>query len=191
MPLTFQLEILDMANGDVPFAGVAVYAWHCTAQGEYSMYSTGIEDATYLRGVQVADDSGLVSFTSIFPGCYSGRWPHIHFEVYPDAGSITDSTNAISTSQLALPQDACEAVYADSRYSGSAQNLTGWHALIILAIIVLIFGAAKLPALARSVGQSMRILKTEAQSPEESPAETSPEAADPAPPTIAVARVSE
>lgn len=41
------------------------------------------------------------------------------------------------------------------------QNLTGWHALIILAIVVLIFGAAKLPALARSVGQSMRILKSE------------------------------
>lgn len=42
------------------------------------------------------------------------------------------------------------------------QNLTGWHALIVLAIVVLIFGAAKLPALARSVGQSVRILKTEA-----------------------------
>ncbi len=43
------------------------------------------------------------------------------------------------------------------------QNLTGWHALIILGIVILIFGAAKLPALARSVGQSMRILKAEAQ----------------------------
>ena len=41
------------------------------------------------------------------------------------------------------------------------QNLTGWHALIILAVVVLIFGAAKLPALAKSVGQSMRILKNE------------------------------
>ena len=41
------------------------------------------------------------------------------------------------------------------------QNLTGWHALIVLAVIVLIFGAAKLPALARSLGQSVRILKTE------------------------------
>ncbi|MFT4051017.1 MAG: twin-arginine translocase TatA/TatE family subunit [Microbacterium sp.] len=41
------------------------------------------------------------------------------------------------------------------------QNLTGWHALLILAVIVLIFGAAKLPGLARSVGQSMRILKDE------------------------------
>jgi len=44
-------------------------------------------------------------------------------------------------------------------------NLTGWHALIILAVVVLIFGAAKLPALARSVGQSMRILKSESQAP--------------------------
>jgi sec-independent protein translocase protein TatA len=41
------------------------------------------------------------------------------------------------------------------------QNLTGWHALIILAIVVLIFGAAKLPALAKSVGQSLRILRSE------------------------------
>jgi sec-independent protein translocase protein TatA len=41
------------------------------------------------------------------------------------------------------------------------QNLTGWHALILLAIVLLVFGAAKLPALARSVGQSMRILKQE------------------------------
>lgn len=41
------------------------------------------------------------------------------------------------------------------------QNLTGWHALIVLAVIVLIFGASKLPALARSLGQSVRILRAE------------------------------
>lgn len=41
------------------------------------------------------------------------------------------------------------------------QNLTGWHALIILAVVLLVFGAAKLPALAKSVGQSVRILKNE------------------------------
>lgn len=40
-------------------------------------------------------------------------------------------------------------------------NLTGWHALVILAIIILVFGAAKLPALAKSHGQSVRILKDE------------------------------
>ena len=40
-------------------------------------------------------------------------------------------------------------------------NLTGWHALIILAVIVLLFGATKLPALAKAVGQSTKILKSE------------------------------
>lgn len=48
-------------------------------------------------------------------------------------------------------------------------NLTGWHALIILAVVVLIFGAAKLPALARSVGQSVRILQKEVQKDKRDP----------------------
>ncbi|SIS11035.1 twin-arginine translocase TatA/TatE family subunit [Microbacterium sp. RURRCA19A] len=58
------------------------------------------------------------------------------------------------------------------------QNLTGWHALLILAVVVLIFGAAKLPALARSVGQSMRILK------QESEADRTPEPETTAVPTV-------
>lgn len=41
------------------------------------------------------------------------------------------------------------------------QNLSGWHALVILAIVLLVFGSSKLPLLARSVGQSVRILKAE------------------------------
>lgn len=123
VPLSLELQILDLANGGAPFAGVAVYAWHCTAQGEYSLYSAGLEDVSYLRGVQVADEDGRVSFTSVFPGCYSGRWPHVHFEVYPDVASITDVSNAIATSQLALPEDACRAVYAEAAYAGSAENL--------------------------------------------------------------------
>ncbi|MEK8073567.1 twin-arginine translocase TatA/TatE family subunit [Rhodococcoides navarretei] len=40
-------------------------------------------------------------------------------------------------------------------------NLTGWHALIVLAILLLVFGSTKLPSLAKGVGQSMRILKDE------------------------------
>lgn len=64
-------------------------------------------------------------------------------------------------------------------------NLTGWHFLIILAVVLLLFGATKLPALAKSIGQSMKIFRTEMKStdvPEvetpESPAET-PAAAKP------------
>ena len=62
-------------------------------------------------------------FTSFFPACYSGRWPHIHFEVYPDQASITSSTKAIATSQVALPEDICKAVYARPGYSASVTNL--------------------------------------------------------------------
>jgi protocatechuate 3,4-dioxygenase beta subunit len=64
-----------------------------------------------------------VTFTSIFPACYDGRWPHIHFEVYPDQAGITDSTNVIATSQVALPQNVCEQVYAQDGYEASVSNL--------------------------------------------------------------------
>lgn len=124
VPMTLNLTIFDSANGDVPFAGAAVYVWHCDDQGRYSMYSSGIENESYLRGVQVVGSDGVVSFTSIFPGCYDGRWPHIHFEVYPNVDAITDASNAIATSQVALPQAACEVVYADAAYPSSASNLT-------------------------------------------------------------------
>src|SRR5262249_32063429 len=123
VPMTLELTITDMANGR-PFAGTAVYVWHCDSQGRYSMYSQGITDQNYLRGVQVADDAGKVRFTSIFPACYDGRWPHIHFEVYPDQASITDSTKAIATSQVALPEEVCRVVYAQSGYEQSVTNLS-------------------------------------------------------------------
>ena len=125
IPMNLELKITDLANGGAPFAGVAVYVWHCTRDGLYSMYGEGVEDQNYLRGVQIADADGVVRFSSIFPACYAGRWPHIHFEVYPDEASITDSANAIATSQVALPEDACKAVYATAGYETSVRNLAG------------------------------------------------------------------
>jgi protocatechuate 3,4-dioxygenase beta subunit len=123
VPMTLELNVSDLANGGAPFEGVAVYVWHCTREGGYSMYSSGVEDQNFLRGVQVADADGRVTFTSIFPACYDGRWPHIHFEVYPDQAGITDSTNVIATSQVALPQDVCATVYAEDGYEASVSNL--------------------------------------------------------------------
>jgi protocatechuate 3,4-dioxygenase beta subunit len=124
VPMTLTLTIFDMANNNAPFQNAAVYVWHCDSAGGYSMYSRGVEDETYLRGVQVADSDGKVTFSSVFPACYSGRWPHIHFEVYPDVDSITDSANAIATSQVALPEDVCTTVYGFSDYDGSMSNLS-------------------------------------------------------------------
>ena len=123
VPMTLELTIRDLAKAGAPFAGVAVYVWHCTREGGYSLYSDGITDQNFLRGVQVADAEGKVRFTSIFPACYSGRWPHVHVEVYPDQASITDSANAIATSQVALPKDVSEAVYGQPGYEASVANL--------------------------------------------------------------------
>lgn len=124
VPLTLKLQIIDMTNGNKPMANAAVYLWHCDAQGNYSMYSEGYTDQTWLRGVQVTDAEGKVTFETIVPGCYAGRWPHFHFEVFTSIDDIVDSTKAILTSQMAVPQDVCDTVYALDAYSGSAANLS-------------------------------------------------------------------
>lgn len=124
MPLTIKLAIQDAANDCAPMGGAAVYLWHCNRSGEYSMYSSAVTNENYLRGVQETDDNGVVTFSSIFPACYSGRWPHIHFEVYPSLAKATDPANKIATSQVALPKDTCDLVYATDGYSQSVSNLT-------------------------------------------------------------------
>jgi protocatechuate 3,4-dioxygenase beta subunit len=124
VPLTVELTILDHANGNAPYAGAAVYLWHCDAEGRYSLYSQGAQDQNYLRGVQEADPDGKLTFTSIFPGAYSGRWPHIHFEVYPSLDAAQSARSQIITSQLALPEDVCNEAYASAdRYSTSVRNM--------------------------------------------------------------------
>ena len=94
-------------------------------RGRYSLYSSGVTDQNYLRGVQAADADGRLSFTSIFPAAYSGRWPHIHFEVFEDLATATSGGSPIVTSQLALPEDACAEVYATAGYEQSVSNLAG------------------------------------------------------------------
>ncbi|MBF4162765.1 intradiol ring-cleavage dioxygenase [Nocardioides acrostichi] len=125
VPLALTFKLIDMAGDDAPFEDAVLYAWQCNAQGEYSMYTSGVEDDTFLRGMQVADADGELTFQTIVPGCYQGRWPHIHFEVYPDLDSATDVSNAIATSQLAFPPKLLERVYQLDAYAGSTENLAG------------------------------------------------------------------
>lgn len=123
IPLTVTLTIVNSNGSCAPLAGYAVYIWHCDQPGRYSLYSAGVTDQNYLRGVQVTDADGKVSFTTIFPGCYSGRWPHIHFEVYSSLASATAAGAKAATSQLALPQATCNEVYATDGYATSVTNL--------------------------------------------------------------------
>jgi protocatechuate 3,4-dioxygenase beta subunit len=100
-----------------------LYLWHCDREGRYSLYSQGVTDENYLRGVQEADSRGMVTFKSIFPAAYRGRWPHIHFEVYPSLARAKSSASKIATSQLAFPKAVCDEVYATNGYEQSAQNM--------------------------------------------------------------------
>lgn len=118
--VTFTITLVDANNSCSPLSGYAIYLWHCDAQGDYSLYDAA--DESYLRGVQVTDSNGQVTFTTIFPGCYSGRYPHMHFEVYSSLSNATNGQYAVLISQFAMDADACTDVYATSGYSGSASN---------------------------------------------------------------------
>jgi protocatechuate 3,4-dioxygenase beta subunit len=124
IPLTIQLHLTDSTASCGPLAGAAVYVWHCDRDAGYSLYSDGVEGENYLRGVQEADANGTVRFTSIFPACYSGRWPHIHFEVYEDVRTATSGGTPMATSQVALPEDVCRTVYGTDGYEASVGNLS-------------------------------------------------------------------
>jgi protocatechuate 3,4-dioxygenase beta subunit len=122
VPLEFSLVVKDLHGAAV--TGAAVYAWHCDRDGNYSLYSSAVTHQNYLRGIQVTDSTGTASFTSIFPACYSGRWPHIHFEVYSSLATATGGAGPIvKTSQIAIPQAPADTVYASAGYRASVANL--------------------------------------------------------------------
>ena len=127
VPLALTLRLVNTNGSCASLAGYAIYAWHCTRDGKYSMYSSGVTGENYLRGVQVTDSQGEVTFTTIFPGCYSGRWPHIHFEIYSSLAAALGNAavgDYVKVSQLALPQGVCQTVYNQaSGYSASIANL--------------------------------------------------------------------
>ena len=123
VPLRVNLTVTQAAKDYAPLAGAAVYLWHCDRAGRYSMYSSGVEDENYLRGIAKTDSDGTAWFKTIFPAAYSGRWPHIHFEVYASVTKAISNGPIVKTSQLALPKAACSKVYATSGYSASVRNL--------------------------------------------------------------------
>lgn len=129
VPLTVTLNLVNTSDSCNSLEGYAVYLWHCTRDGGYSMYSSGYTGENFLRGVQVSDANGQVSFSTIFPGCYSGRWPHIHFEIYASLSEAIGSNSVgdhLTVSQLALPASVCNQVYGVATgYSSSVRNFSG------------------------------------------------------------------
>jgi protocatechuate 3,4-dioxygenase beta subunit len=123
VPLRVNVTVTRAAKDYAPLAGAAVYLWHADRLGRYSMYGSGVEDENYLRGIAKTNENGTAWFRTIFPACYDGRWPHIHFEVYASVAKAVANGPIVKTSQIALPKTVCSKVYATSGYTGSTSNL--------------------------------------------------------------------
>ncbi|MCL6250682.1 intradiol ring-cleavage dioxygenase [Altererythrobacter sp. KTW20L] len=127
VPLAIELALAANPQDCAALAGHAVYLWQCDARGDYSLYTA--PQVNYLRGLQQAGADGVVRFTSIVPGCYGGRAPHLHLEVFRDAAAAVAGEAPLLVSQLGLPPEPCDAVYADAAtYGDSAANHARWPA---------------------------------------------------------------
>ncbi len=118
IPFEVEVKVVNVNAACTPLGGLPFYIWHCDAAGRYSLYT--VPEANWLRGMQITDNSGVVRFTTILPGCYEGRWPHFHFEVFASAAAAVTGRDSLLISQFALPEAGLAEVYAaDARYDGS------------------------------------------------------------------------
>jgi len=116
-PLSLSIRVVG-ASDCTPIANAVVDVWHADASGVYSgEASQGTAGETFLRGSQVSDADGQVTFQTVYPGWYSGRTTHIHFKVHLSASSE-------ATSQIYFPESVTAAVYGASPYSARGQKDT-------------------------------------------------------------------
>jgi protocatechuate 3,4-dioxygenase beta subunit len=126
LPLRLQLTLLDVSRACRPLVDSAVYLWNCNRDGDYSLYGRGIEHENYLRGVQFTDHEGRVAFQTIFPACYSGRYPHLHLEIFKQSARSLDAATRVLTTQLTASREVCSRVYAEAPgYTRSAAQFKG------------------------------------------------------------------
>ncbi len=123
--MTMNITIKNANASCAALAGALVDVWHCDKDGYYSEYGgSGMQSANFttvdfLRGRQTTDANGLAGFTSIFPGWYGGRAPHIHVHVYNAAGK------SLLVTQIAFLYAVSNAVYTAGQsygYTKGAQD---------------------------------------------------------------------
>ncbi len=122
LPLNLTLTIVNVNNNCNPIPNARVDIWHCDKDGYYSGYNNmgylGTQNnvgKTFCSGIQMTDSNGQVQFTTIYPGWYSGRITHIHFQVF--LNSVLKAT-----SQLAFPDSLNNTVYQTPLYAAHGQN---------------------------------------------------------------------
>jgi protocatechuate 3,4-dioxygenase beta subunit len=115
VPLTIKIFVKDSANACLAREGVFVDIWHCDKDGNYSEYGSSASKH-FLRGRQLTDQTGLVTFSSIYPGWYPGRAPHVHVEV------LSNTEKSLLTTQIAFDENKNALVYASAGYRGKADT---------------------------------------------------------------------
>jgi protocatechuate 3,4-dioxygenase beta subunit len=125
VPLELTFTIAQIAGGTCSaLAGAQIDVWHCDALGVYSdvndrSFPTSTVGETFLRGYQLADDSGAARFTTIYPGWYAGRAVHIHFKIRTTS---TTGDPYEFTSQLFFDDSLTDQVHALQPYASKGQR---------------------------------------------------------------------
>jgi protocatechuate 3,4-dioxygenase beta subunit len=126
IPLSVTIFVVDGQKSCAPYANAQVDIWHCNAAGVYSDQAVEkTSSETWLRGYQVTDASGKVTFKTIVPGWYAGRTTHIHLRIrssYSAASSTSDGTN---TTQLFFAQTLTDRLATSvAPYNNEGKNPT-------------------------------------------------------------------
>ena len=121
VPMDVTLTVQNTSASCAALSGYAVYIWHCDSPGQYSIYEN--EAQNYLRGMQISDANGKVHFTTIVPGTYRGRWPHIHFQIFSSAEAAVSGEGALTTGQVLLEEALVRQYYDAPVFGRSKSNL--------------------------------------------------------------------
>ncbi len=125
--VTITLTLVNVNATCAPLSGYAIYLWHADRYGHYSLYNAAAE--SYLRGVQVTDANGQVTFTTYFPPAYDGRWPHYHFEVFSSLANALGGKYSVLTAQLCMPAAIANTVFADTTTYPTARSIFAGESL--------------------------------------------------------------
>lgn len=114
-PLHLEVDVVSV-DGCSVLTGARVDVWQADALGLYSGYAnqpgvgggvaTDMRGRTYLRGTQITDAGGRVSFATIYPSWYGGRTPHVHFKVFV-------SEREVIAGQIFFPDEVNEEVFTN------------------------------------------------------------------------------
>jgi len=135
VPLSLKINVVN-PDSCIAIENAAVEIWHCDALGYYSGVAGNqpgqgdpvpddldtIPTDIFLRGVQLTDADGNVTFDTIYPGWYSGRAIHIHMKVYAggdvdQASDTYEGGHTSHTGQLFFDEETNDLVFAQEPYS--------------------------------------------------------------------------